>query len=62
MRVVEDDLADAAGQSGREESVSHAGDCLQPGMRDPRGQGLAVRQGTEGVGGAVDDERGRGDL
>jgi hypothetical protein len=38
MRVVEDDPADVAGQSGREESVSHAGDCLRPGMRDPRGQ------------------------
>jgi hypothetical protein len=38
MRVVEDDPADVAGQSGREESVSHAVDCLRPGMRDPRGQ------------------------
>ena len=29
---------------------------------DLRGQGLAVRQGAERVFGAVDDERGRGDL
>ena len=62
QRVAEDGLADAAGQAGGEESVSHAGDCLQPGMRDLRGQGLAVRQWAQRVCGAVDDERGRGDL
>jgi hypothetical protein len=52
LRVAEDGLADVAGQAGGEESVAHAGDRFQLGLRDLRGQGPAVRQRAQRVGGA----------
>jgi hypothetical protein len=53
--VGEDQAGDLGGEARGEEAVAHAIDGMEKGGGKLGGQGLAVGQREQGVGGAVDD-------